>query len=101
MFCSDGTTTDHGVCDLAHRVANQDTIDLAHRASSIVAGTDEEGVGKVEAIRLRGVKGAIKEVFDGARHIPKIFRCAKQHPLAGEQVFYSGLECPYQSGVRL
>lgn len=86
MFCSDGAATDHGLCSLAHRIAKQDAVDLAHRASPIIACTDEEGVGKVEAIGLRRVKSAIKEVFDRARHIAKIFRCAEQYPLAGEQI---------------
>jgi hypothetical protein len=63
MFGSNGAATDHGFCDLAHRVPKQDAIDLAHRAGPIISCTDEEGVGQVEAIGLHGVKSAIKEVF--------------------------------------
>src|SRR5687768_13133470 len=72
MFCSDGAATDHRFCNLAHRISKQDAVDLAHRAGPIIACTDEEGVGKIEAIGLRRVKSAIKEVFDRARHIAKI-----------------------------
>ena len=101
MFCGDSATTDHGLRDLAHRIPNQDTVYLAHRAAPIVSCTDKEGVGEVEAIGLSGVEGAVKEVFDGPRHIPKIFRCAKQYTVTGEEIFQSGLERPYQSGACL
>jgi len=101
IFCSDSATTDHGLRDLAHRIPNQDAVDLAHRAGPIVSCTDEEGVGEIEAIGLNGVEGAVKEVFDGPRHIPKIFRGAKQYTVTGEEIFYSGLERPHQSGAYL
>jgi len=101
MFCGDSATTDHGLRDLAHRIPNQDAVDLAHRAGPIVSCTDEEGVGEIEAIGLNGVEGAVKEVFDGPRHIPKIFRGAKQYTVTGEEIFYSGLERPHQSGAYL
>ena len=87
MFCGDSATTDHGLRDLAHRIPNQDAVDLAHRAGPIVSCTDEEGVGEIETIGLSGVEGAVKEVFDGPRHIPKIFRCAKQYTVTGEEIF--------------
>ncbi len=84
MCCGDGTAADHWFGNLAHRVPNKDAVDLAYRAGPIVSCADKQGVGEVEMIGLGRVEGAIKEVFDGARHIPKIFRRTKQHPVTGE-----------------
>jgi len=84
MCCGDSTLADHWFRDLAHRVSNEDAVDLSHRTRPIVPCADKQGVGEIEVIGLGRIKGPIKEVFDGARHIPKIFRRTKQHPVTSE-----------------
>jgi hypothetical protein len=41
MFWGDSAAADHGLRDLAHRIPNQDAVDLTHCAGAIVAGTDK------------------------------------------------------------
>src|SRR5262245_5020657 len=101
MFCGDGATTDHGIRNLAHGISGQNAVDLSYCPCPIVACTDKQGVGEVEAIGLGRIERAIKEVFDGARHIAKIFWRPKQHPVTGEQIVQSSLECPHEPGACL
>src|SRR6266545_1556211 len=86
MGRGDGAAADYWFHDLAHRVPNEDAVDLAYRTGPIVPCADKQGVGEVEMIGLGRIEGPIKEVFDSARHIPKIFRRTKQHPVTGEQI---------------
>src|SRR5262249_12041947 len=101
VFGGDGTMTDYWFGDFAHGIPKQDTINLAHGSGTVVASTDKQRVGKVDVIRLSRIKSTIKEVFDGPRHVTKIFWCPKEHPVTGDEILQGGLECPHQASVRL
>jgi len=67
MCRGDSAAADHWVGDLAHRVSNEDAVDLSYRARPIVPCANKQGVRKVEMIGLGRVEGTIKEIFDSAR----------------------------------
>jgi len=60
---------DDGLCHLAHRIADDDTLQLRYRASTIVAGATEHRVGQQTAgcQVLIGIKRAGKEIGEAAR----------------------------------
>jgi len=81
------TLRNYGIVHLFKLVAEGDALYAAKGSRAVVPRADKDNVRLPEYLSLRGIKGAVKEVLDGARHIPEVFRGPDGEAVAGKEVF--------------